>query len=189
MELLNQIARGRTWRRFFGALFLMVGILAVNAQESASEYQVKAAFLVNFPKYTDWPTEAFVETNSPIIIAILGETKVAEELQKIISGRTINGRKILLKRLVIGEEASAFHILFIAATEQPRAPNLLAKLKRGVLTVGESEEFLSTGGMINLARRSQKVALDVNLAATEAAGLQISSKLLSVANVVKGKLK
>jgi hypothetical protein len=67
-------------------------------------------------------------------------------------------------------------------------PELVAKLKdAAVLTVGESDDFLENGGMINLERRDRKVALEVNLAATGNARLKISSKLLSVASGVKGK--
>ena len=153
-----------------------------------SEYQVKAAFLVKFPKYVDWPVEAFAETNSPIVIAVLSETKMTEEIQKIIAGRTVNGRGIVLKRLASGEASGVCHILFISAAEQ-HSPNSLAKLKGGVLTVGESDDFLESGGIINLARRDRKIALEVSLTAADKARIKISSKLLGVANVVKGKSK
>jgi hypothetical protein len=164
---------------------------ALFAQEGpVPEPQVKAAFLVNFPKYVDWPAEAFAETNSPIVIAVLGESEVTAELQKIVAGRTVNGRKIVLKRLASGEESYVCHILFVAAAEHRRSPNLLARLKdTSILTVGESDNFLERGGIINLARRDQKIALEVNLAATDRAGLKISSKLLSVAGVVKGRTR
>ena len=153
-----------------------------------SEYQVKAAFLINFPKYVDWPAEAFAETNSPVILAVPGDTKVAGEIQKVIAGRTVNGRKIVLKRLASGEESGVCQILFISAAEQLHSPKLLAKLNAGgVLTVGESDEFLELGGIINLARRDQKIALEVNLAAADKARIKISSKLLAVATVLKGK--
>jgi hypothetical protein len=155
-----------------------------------SEYQVKAAFLINFPKYVDWPAEAFAATNSPIVIVVLGETKVTEEIQKVIAGRTVNGREIVLKRLASGEESGVCHILFISAAEQRQSPNLLARLKdTSILTVGESDAFLESGGIINLARRDRKIALEVNLTAAGNARIEISSKLLSVANVVKGKSK
>jgi hypothetical protein len=159
------------------------------AEEPLPEYQVKAAFLINFPKYADWPAAAFAETNSPVVIAVVGETKVTDEIQKAIAGRTVNGRKIVLKRLASGEEAGVCHILFIPAAEQQRSPGLIAKLKGGVLTVGESDDFLERGGIINLARRGQKIALEVNLTAADKARIKISSKLLSVASVVKGKSK
>lgn len=174
----------------FSFFMLHYSFAALFAQEGPlPEHQVKAAFLVNFPKYVDWPAEAFAETNSPIVIAVLGETKVTGELQKIITDRTVNGREVVLQRLAPGEVPRTCHILFIAAAEQKRSSNLLGSLKGGVLTVGESDDFLEGGGIINLARRDQKIALEVNLAATDRAGLKISSKLLSVASVVKGKTK
>jgi hypothetical protein len=173
------------------ALALMLFAAGVATQESTpSEYQVKAAFLVNFPKYVEWPAEAFAETNSPIVIAVLGETKVTAELEKISAGRIVNGRKIVLKRLASGEESGVRHILFVPAAEQKHFPKLLAKLKEGsVLTVGESDDFLERRGIINLALRDQRIALEVNLTAADNARITISSKLLKVASVVKGKSK
>jgi hypothetical protein len=169
----------------------IVGASVSSAEEPLpTEYQVKAAFLVNFPKYVDWPAEAFAETGSPIVIAVLGESKVIEEIQKVIAGRTVNGRQIVLKRLAAGEESGVCHVLFVSAAEQQHSPDLLAKLKdASILTVGESDDFLESGGIINLAHRDQKIALEVNLAAADKARIKISSKLLGVASVVKGKPK
>ena len=161
----------------------------VMAQDAAySEQAVKAAFLVNFPKYVDWPAESFAATNSPIVIAVLGETKVAGELQKMIADRTVGGREIVLKQLASGEAPGACQILFVAAAEQAHASDVLGKIKdESILTVGESDNFLDDGGIINLAVRNQKVALVINLAAADHARLKISSKLLSVAEVMKGR--
>ena len=167
----------------------LAGTPVTLAQTPPSEFQVKAAFLVNFPKYVDWPPAAFAATNSPVVIAVLGETKVAEELQKVVAGRRVNGRKIVLKRLAAGAVTADCHILFVAAAEQQRSPDLVAQLNCCVLTVGESDGFLEHGGIINLARRDRKVALEVSLTAASKAGIEISSKLLAVANVVKGKAK
>ena len=155
-----------------------------------SESQVKAACLINFPKYVDWPVEAFAGRNHPVVIAVLGETKVADELQKIIAGRSVNGRHLVLKRMASGEQCGVCHILFVSAKEQPHSSEVLAGLKEGaVLTVGESDDFLGSGGMINLARRDEKVALEVNLTAAGHARIKISSKLLNLARVVKGRTK
>jgi YfiR/HmsC-like len=194
----NHVPRGRrrryARRSFFCVLLLMaVAWLAgtsvcVADEPLPSEYQVKAAFLINFPKYADWPAAVFAELNSPIVIAVLGETKVFEELKKLIAGRTINGREIVLKRAVAGTAPGVCHILFFSAAEQRHSANLLAKLKNiSILTVGESDDFLERGGVINLARRNRKIALEVNLAAASNSRIKISSKLLSVANVVEGK--
>jgi hypothetical protein len=174
-------------------LVMITGCLAGTSVSIAeepvpSESQVKAAFLINFPKYADWPAEAFAGTNSPIVIAVLGETPVTEEIQKVIPGRTVNGRKIVLKHLTSGEESGGCQILFISAAELRHSPDVLTKLKdASVLTVGESDDFLESGGIINLARRDRKIALEVNLTAAEKARIKVSSKLLNVASVVKSK--
>jgi hypothetical protein len=182
-------------RALLGALMMMAAgwtteISVTSAAEPLPEYQVKAAFLINFPKYVEWPADAFAETNSPIVIAVKSETEVAREIEKVVAGRTVSGRDIVLKRLAADEETGPCHIRFVSAGEQQRSPNLLATLKGGsILTVGESDSFLERGGIINLARRNEKIALEVNLPAADQARITISSKLLSVARVVKGKAK
>jgi len=183
-------------RCFFGkaiSLFPLAGLLTTAsggfaAEGSLPEHQVKALFLLNFAKYVDWPAEAFADPGSPIVIAVLGESKVTQEMQKMLAGRNANGRPIVLRHLASGEDPGGCHILFITAAEQPHASAILSKLGHAsVLTVGESNDFLDCGGIINLARRDQKVALEVDLNAARNSGITISSKLLSVAAVVKGK--
>jgi hypothetical protein len=168
----------------------IAGTPVSRAQEPVyAESQAKAAYLINFAKYVDWPAEAFAEADSPIVIAVLGDAKVAEETRKTIAGRMVNGRAMVVRQLAAGEEPGQCHILFISAAEQQRSPSLLAKAKDGVLTVGETGDFLERGGIINLARRGQNLALEINVAAAAKARLTISSKLLAVARVVKGKAK
>lgn len=170
------------------AVTLSLAAQMLPAQESPSETQLKAAFLVNFPKYVEWPSGVFVQTNSPIVVAVLGESNLDGELRKMTENKVIKGRPVTFRRLTGEDEISGCHVLFISAEQQRRSPGILARLKdASVLTVGESGDFLENGGMINLARRDREIALEVNLAAVGKARLKISSKLLSVASVVKGK--
>ena len=170
------------------AMWLLGTTLSVAQESRVSENQVKAAFLINLPKYVEWPAEAFTNLNSPIVIGVLGESKVTEEIKRLIPGRSINGREIVLKSLAPGEDSGVCHILFISAAEQQRSPNLLARLKNAsVLTVGESNDFLERGGIIDLARKDQNIAFEVNLAAADLARIKISSRFLRLAAVVKGK--
>lgn len=158
------------------------------AQESPSETQIKAAFLVNFPKYVEWPSGVFVQTNSPIVVAVLGESNLDGELRKMTENKVIKGRPVTFRRLTADDEFPGCHVLFISAEQQPRSAGILARLKdASILTVGESDDFLANGGMINMVRRDRKIVLEVNLAVVGKARLKISSKLLSVASVVKRK--
>lgn len=162
--------------------------MRVTAQESGpSEYQVKAAYLVNFSKYVDWPPKAFEGSNAPLVIGIWGEDNFGEDLKKMTEGKSINGRNFLLKHVQnIQELKEPCQILFISASEKRRLPDILENLKgSSVLTVGETESFLPRGGIINFTRKDRKVRLEINLPAAERAGLKISSKLLSVAELIK----
>jgi hypothetical protein len=161
---------------------------ALAQSKSPPDYEVKAAFLINFPKYVEWFADASAETNGPIIIACLGENKVSEALRKVIQSRPPTGRPIVAKVIATEAESAGCHILFVSDAERRRLPAILEKLRgANVLTVGESDDFLAKGGIINLALRDRKVRVEVNLDAARSANLKISSKLLGVADVVKGK--
>jgi hypothetical protein len=170
---------------------LVASISTAGAEEAMpTEFQVKAAFLINFPKYVDWPTNAFAETNSPITVAIWGDENVANEAQNMIgNGRIISGHPVVLKRIAREEEINRdCHILFIGTSERQRIPSILEKIRgEKILTVSESDDFLEQNGIINLARQGRKIRLQVNLTAAGNAQLKISSRLLVAADVVKGK--
>jgi hypothetical protein len=153
-----------------------------------SEAQVKAAFLLNFPKYVQWPTSAFTDTNSPIIVAILDAGDVADEFATMSEGRSIDGRMVRLVRATSIEQCRDAHIVFIGSEESRKSHDLLSKLgSLNILTVGESDGFLDAGGMINLARRERRVVLEVNMDSIRKGGLKVSSKLLALATVKGGK--
>jgi hypothetical protein len=190
--------RGRGWARFFQAfvwlmawgLSLTLGLQATMAADAGRPPdEVRAAILINFPKYVDWPPTAFAQTNSPIVLAVFGDKDQGEALRKMVEGKTINGHRLAFKQVNTEEEiTSGFHILFIGASEQRRIPAILEKCSGlSVLTVGESDDFLEKGGIINLASRDRKIRLEVNLLAANQARLKINSKLLAIADVVKGK--
>ena len=181
-------------RRVIALLLAVLGLWSISIAAwagdapEASEEQIKAAFLLNFSRYVEWPTNAFQTPDSPIVFAVIGDNKIATELERLTSGRTVRGRAIVVRRIALGDADASSQILFVASGQKARLGELLAKFAgAGVLTVGEEDGFLEGGGIINLAVRDRKIALEVNLAAANASGIKISSKLLSVASVVKGK--
>jgi hypothetical protein len=176
------------WALMIGVLLLLGGPTAKAADVVPSEQQVKAAFLLNFAKYVDWPAQAFAATNSPFVVGVMGESRLDGELQKMVEGKSVNGRPMVLKHVMEDADLASCQILFICINHQNRVAETVVKLKNAsVLTVGEDDEFLDNGGMINLATRGRKVRLEISLAPARQAGLTISSKLLSTAELVKGK--
>src|ERR1700719_3686453 len=82
--------------------FLVVLALRANAAEATGrlvrEYDLKAAFLFNFTHFVEWPSEAFADADSPIVIGILGDDPFGPVLDKIVEGETIKNRKLVIKR-------------------------------------------------------------------------------------------
>ena len=173
-------------------LALMVVLMGSNrgfgAETSLAEYRVKSLFLLNFAKYVDWPSNAFAGTNAPIAIGLIGDDKFAAELSKTVAGKTASGRRIVIQPIEKDDDFPKCHILFVAGSDKKRLGEILDEIKTlPVLTVGETEEFMQRGGVINFAKREGKVRLEINLNASRQAKLVISARLLSVADVVKGK--
>jgi hypothetical protein len=147
-----------------------------------SEYQLKAAFLYHFAQLVNWPPEAFAQTNSPIVIGVLGENPFGKQLEESVRGKSVNGHPLAVKEVQTLGEVTTCHILFISASEKKRLSEILsAAREKSVLTVSETDNFTETGGMINFILDGTKIRFQINNAAAKAAGLKISSKLLTLA--------
>jgi hypothetical protein len=177
----------RSWLLGCVCLWLAGGWLAV-AEDNAgvSEYQVKAVFLYNFTKFTDWPASAFASSNAPIVIGIVGEDPFGKTLDAVINGDTARGHPLVVKRLRADEDLRSCQVLFIGRSEKKRLSSLLQKLKSSpVLTVSDATDFAEQGGMVSFLLVQKNVKFEINQAAAEAAGLQISAKLLKLAYTAK----
>ena len=152
----------------------------------AGEYQVKAAFLYNFTKFTNWPPSAFASTTAPLVIGILGEDPFGQTIDDVIRGEVVGDRPLVVKRLRADEDLRGCHVLFVSRSEKERLPVVLRLLKGSpILSVSEINGFAEQGGMVNLLLSSKTVKMEINQAAAEEAGLQISAKLLKLARLVK----
>lgn len=154
----------------------------------SKEYQLKAAFIYNFTKFVEWPPQSFTQTNSPIVIGILGRNPFDDELEKIVKERYVNGRGIVVKHITSPPGPEPFHLVFVSNGEEEKWAEVLKSFqKTAVLTVGESEKFALSGGMINFIRQADKVRFEINQDSTEEAGLKINAQLLKLATSVRRK--
>ena len=152
-----------------------------------SERQVKALFLFNFAKYVDWPAGAFSNSSAPIVIGVVGEDGFSDEFRRITGDRTVNDRKVVIKQIDGTADLKDCQILFVRSSENGRLTEILEAVKNSaVLTVGETDRFL-VQGMINFTKKENKIHLEINLVPAHRVNLKLSSKLLTVADVVLGK--
>jgi hypothetical protein len=193
MAFLNTAAAGRWtpgWRaRLFALGGWLAGLAILGAQTAPSnEYQLKAVFLFNFTQFVEWPREAFVDPDEPLIIGVLGADPFGPYLDQTVQGEKINGRAIEVRRYRSVAEIQACHVLFISQSETPRMRDILSRLRtRSILTVGDSDNFAQHGGIIRFYTDKGRIKLRVNLDSAKEARLTISSKLLRAADTIPKK--
>jgi hypothetical protein len=168
------------------AFLICACLLAAVAQaQSATEYQVKAAFLFNFARFVEWPADAFPNADSALQICVLGQDPFGRDFEQVIVDKTVNGHRIEIAHPEGVPQARACQILFIAASEKPRLAAILQGLSNAsVLIVGDTPGFAALGGAINFVIDDSRVRFEINLKAAQLAHLKISARLLTVAKVV-----
>jgi hypothetical protein len=173
--------------RMLSLLLLLAAALQLSAQAPGfDEYQVKAAFLYNFAKFVEWPQGTFANPTEPIGICIVGQNPFGSALENMVEGKKIGDRAFAVRKLADTQQAGQCQILFISAGEWKRTRAVLEMLKgTAVLTVGETDDFTALGGIIEFRLEGPRVRIQIALDIAEHNKLRISSKLLSLAQIVK----
>jgi hypothetical protein len=155
-------------------------------RDTLAEYEVKAAFLLNFIKYVEWPAARAGTTSSDLVLCIAGENPFGEFLN-LLKDKNIRGRKLVIRNTVDQNNLVTSHIIFIPASEEYRLTAVMSTVNGlPILTVSEIPAFAQRGGMINFITVDNKIRFEINLDAAQHVGIQISSQLLKLARIVKG---
>lgn len=164
-----------------GTLALLTHAFGVQGMaQAANEYQVKAAFILNFAKFVEWPNETYGDGGS-LVVGVLGEDPFGSSIDQIINGYKANGRRLMVRRLKWGDNLRACQILFIGSSERKRLGQIIGSLQgASVLTIGDTQQFTQTGGIIKFFITDSRVQFEINAAAARQARLKISSKLLAL---------
>lgn len=159
---------------------------ATTPPSNPSEYEVKAAYLLNFGRFVrSSPPRA---PHTSFDICILGRDPLDGSLDSLASNESIDHLPVHVRRLPDVTDAKTCSIVFISSFEGDHIREDLAILGAAdVLTVSDSPDFLERGGMIQFVLVSNHVRFAVNLDAVSHAHLVLSSELLRVASSVTGK--
>jgi hypothetical protein len=167
---------------------MILGLLmaASACGQAAEEYRVKAAFLFNFAKFVEWPPLAFKTAGDPITICVAGKDSFGGALDQAVSGKTVQGRPFVVRQLADIQQVGTCQIVFVGSSERKRLAAIFHEIRTsGVLTVGECDNFTAEGGIVNFRIVDGTVRIQINVDAAAEQGLHISSKLLSLAEIVR----
>ena len=152
------------------------------AQDKPSEYQVKAAFLLNFARFVEWPEGTNQDT---LRICIVGNDPFGDAFQTIL-GRAPGSQPVHIMHPAAADVPGVdCHILFVSDSGSRELARILHQTHHEpMLTVGDADGFARAGGMVGFILRNNKIRFQINSTAATHAGLRLSAKLLRLAEIV-----
>jgi hypothetical protein len=157
-----------------------------------TEYQIKAAMILNFIKFVQWPAQSADQfpdqlndlTNPTITIGIFGKDNFGNTLDQI-EGRKIGNKQLSVRHIKSMNQLSGCQILFVSASDSHRTYQILREISgMPVLTIGEDEDFIRLGGIIRFYSEKNHIRFEVNQTAALKSDLKLSVKLLEVAAAI-----
>jgi hypothetical protein len=156
------------------------------AQSASDEYRLKAAFVYRFPQFVEWPAAAVRDART-LDLCVLQPNPFGSDLDRLVSGESLDGRPLRARVVADVDALPGCHAVFAGARSAITAAALGALEGKPVLTVGETDRFLETGGIITLKVVERRVRFEVSTVNAQKAGLRISVQLLSLAAAVLGE--
>lgn len=161
----------------------MLASAAFVASQSVTQPALKAAFLFNFAKFVEWPLDL---SPAELSVCVLDDAAVEDALLQLISGAPVPGRVVTLVKGAGNQSLRGCHVLYVGETDPARVAATLDEVKNTpILTVGDGAQFAREGGMIGLFIDDGRMRFAINPDAAQRAGLRFSSRLLSLAKIVK----
>lgn len=176
-------------KRAAGALLIVTAAIVCDRQMASAqslEYEVKAAYLLNFTRFIEFPAAALGDAASPLRVCLAGSDPFGGALERTMAGERFETHPIAVETLTDPAAATRCHVLFVPRSAAGAAQPWIRAASGSVLTVGEQPGFLEAGGAIVFMIDAGHVRFDVNPSAASSHGIRISSKLLRVAHATLG---
>ncbi len=106
-----------------------------------AEDEVKAAFLFHFATYVEWAGDE----DAVITFAVLRAPDVADELERFVGERRVQGREVVVRRLRSIRELEGDEVLFIGSSQNRRLRQLTRAVKGPTLIVTDAPHGLPDG--------------------------------------------
>jgi hypothetical protein len=184
---MGSLSRGGSCRvnRVFAyamAMVTAVGSATALDAQAASASALKAAFLFNFAKFTEWPALA---PDAPVRVCVIGDALVAAALADALRGQSIDRHELQAIDLPADGPARSCHVLFVGSGDANRLGAVIGGAAVPVLTVSDAARFAESGGMVELFVDSGRMKFAINVDAVQRSRIRLSSRLLGLARIVR----
>ncbi len=171
-------------RRIALVVLLAVGVPAATRAEAVPASALKAAFLLHFAQFVEWPADA-LPSDAPIAVCVIGDDAVASAFETTARDRVVAAHALALRRLRAGDSTRSCQVLFVSGSEPRLAETIDAIKGAPVFTVSDKTRFANEGGMVELFLESGHMRFAVNVDAVQRSRVRVSSRVLGLAKIVR----
>ncbi len=172
------------WLLAFLAGAAMCGLAPGTQAQEVTEPALKAAYLYNFAKFTEWPADTLA-ADAPLVFCV-ADTPVAESLERIVAGRSIGRHTLTVQRVTPGDPLLGCHVLYASDLDALQEADYLAATRgASILSISNGERFTALGGVARFFVENARLRFAINVKAADRARLRISSRLLALAKIVR----
>lgn len=157
---------------------LLFGTLACG--QDVTEPSLKAAFIYNMAKFTEWPDEALYAKH--FVMCVIGDDAIADALDHAVKGRSLGGNSISVSHPTTLGQEHVCHLLYLSGMSAEQAAHIVKGLRGApVLTISDIDGFTTFGGMAQFFFEHGQLRFSIGLESARSARLQLSAKILSLA--------
>jgi hypothetical protein len=166
------------------ALFGICWVQGRGQSNSADEYEIRAAMLLNLTRFIDWPAAKLDAGHPQFLVCILGQDPITPFVDRFLQNQTVDAKPVRVEHLSTLDAAGSCHMLYVGASERKSLGPAYAELmKNNVLILSERPNTSSPNQVIGLPSIDEHVHIEVDLSAAQRSGITFSSKLLRLATV------
>jgi hypothetical protein len=167
-------------RMALATLALLLPLRLVGAAQDVTEPALKAAYIYNFARFTEWPDDP--RASQPLSMCVLGDAAVGDALERVVKGRQLAGREMVVSRVAAPGPKLACHVLYVSGIMAVDVGLVVAAVQDApVLTIGDAVDFTRAGGIAQFFFERGQLHFNISRRAVKRARLQINSRLLALA--------
>lgn len=165
---------------------ILAGLWPAARAAGEPEDELKSAIVLSFLRYGEW--RPLPSPNTPLTVGVVGRAAFAEVLRHTLEGKLVGDRSIQVVDLKSASDPRSCQIVYFAEQKGLETRGALqGALTAHALTIGETRDFLDSGGAVDLFLLDGHITFEVNLEALERTGITISSRLLRFGQIRAAK--
>ncbi|UII34840.1 YfiR family protein [Fulvivirga ulvae] len=160
--------------------FLLVPLFGYS--QNRPIHEIHAMMIYNFTKYIQWPG---YQPSQDFIVAVIGSDDVYNTLNTWYGGQERGNKKFVIKKFSSPSDIQNCHILYVGKGNSKQFDDIKAKLGgASTLLITDKPGLGKEGSGINFVTEGNKLSIELNQSALDAANLKVSSQLTSIAKLI-----